>query len=436
MSDGDKTTLRTRLLSQLRDEVEAKDNDILEFAVKIRDEDVLRRLIDKKHAWEEHRSEFGMEHVPYVMTEEYRRVVEKYTTLSVTDSADSEKWALLRYFTSKAEHPEVKNLKLIKWLIEFVDNDVGENVTQLQFMGEQGAGKTDFAFLLAELWKFQSNNRAILTDVKNVDGTVHVGSRDELREWTEKNEGKEFIFVFDEANKDATGTDHQKVKKQLFGLITFLRKKKGNIIIIGHTGTDIHPWLRELMDVVYKRSNKVAEIYKEINSNTGEPEGLIRTIRGIPRSSLKPPSMAETEWEWSEEQIQQCVGTNSDGDRCGAVTRADWDEQPDLFCDAHQNQDEPHPDVTDEELLNTRFEERVVDDEEEDEKEGGNETVDGTTGGGKADESETVEDVPERFWSLLQEKTNGAYTRKNVDSLDTFEEVLSDSEWRDLQERL
>ena len=492
-------------MSELRDEVEAidvEDNDILEFAVKIRDSDLLRYIVTKKHAWEDNRHHFGMEGVPYTETKEFRRIVEKYTTLTVGDAAEKEKWGLLKYFTSEAEDPEIKNLKLTKWLIEFVDNEVGKDVTQLQISGEQGAGKTDFAFLLAELWKFQTNGRVILTNVKDVDGTVYVDSRDALEDWLDKNADREFMFVFDEANKHASGSDHEEVVQQLFELITFLRKKQGNYIIIGHVGTDIHPWIRELTTYIEKHSKKRATVYERLN-DSGDPEDPIRTIRNIPKSSLSPDTFDESDWEWGEEQTRQCVGTTKDGDRCGAVTRAEWGENPDLFCDSHSNQDEPHPDVSEEELIGTEFEDGVLDDPDlmeqpEDEETDGEEDIDSDgeddshkdtedravmdeTGGGRDDNSESnseadpatetqaeseteeqteeddlpdtmeetfegepqeesdepsVEDVPARFWEILEERTGGAYRKATVDDLDTFEEILNQAQWEELHKNL
>lgn len=406
------------------------------------------------------------------------------------EKADS-RWGLIKYFTSKAEDPELQNLKLVKWLIEFVDNEVGKNVTQLQISGEQGAGKTDLSFLLAELWKFQSNGRVILTNVKDVDGTVYVHTRDELEEWLNENPDKEFMFVFDEANKHASGSDHEEVIQQLFQLITFLRKKQGNYIIVGHVGTDIHPWIRELTTFIHKSSKKTATIYQRLN-DSGDPENPIRTLRNVPKSSLSPNTFDESEWEWGEEQTRQCLGATKDGDRCGAVTRAEWGEEPDLFCDVHQNQDEPHPDVTPEELIDTQFENRVLDDESESidgdedehpEKDAEDQPAIGDTGGGSDDNSESseekseepdnnidgdededgsqenrntpsesdgdtrtdvrdesdepsVENVPSRFWKIIEDRTGGAYRRETVDDLETVEKILSESQWEKLQEML
>jgi hypothetical protein len=488
VSNEEKSRIRNQTMSSLRDEVEAidvEDNDIVEFAVKIRDEDLLKALVNKKHAWEEFRARFGMENVPYVQTKEFRRIVEKYTTLTVGDAAEKEKWSLLKYFTSKAENPELKNLKLVKWLIDFVDNQVGKEVTQIQLSGEQGAGKTDFAFLLAELWAFQSNGRVILTNVENVEGSTFIDSRDSLERWLDENPGKEFMFVLDELNKHASGSDHEEVVQQFFEFVTFLRKKQGNYIVIGHTGTDIHPWIRELTHYVHKHSKKKATVYEGLGEN-GEPEGEIKTLRGIPQTSLDFDTFDESTWEWGEEQVRQCLGTNADGDRCGAVSRAEWGEEPDLFCDAHANQDEPHPDVPDEELVGTEFEGMVLNESEEqaededqdeetepehnehddrDEHEGKNtskkksdpDDIDTTTSRGSDDIEEngskssqeidegsdsvvdsdsSVDAVPQKYWGIIEERTNGAYTKENVDDLSTFEQILNENQWNELQEDL
>lgn len=366
---NEKSRLRSQLMGSMKDQVEGvshEKNDIYQFAVKILDKDVLKVLINKKHAWRDHREKFDCEGMPYVATKEFRDLIKKQTTLNAHNTAHKENWAMLRYAVSNAEDPDVASTKLVKWLIQYVDNTEGEDVTQIYMSGKQGAGKTEFAFLIAEIWLMMNPDGRILTNVKNVDDTIFIEGRDSLQEWLDENEGTPFIFIMDEMNKHAHGDDHRKVMKQLFGLITYLRKKKGNYVIMGHTGNDIHPAIRELCDYIYKKSNKVAEIFRNVD-DSGEGEDHIKTIRGIPTSTLKPDTFDESDWSWSDENVRQCLGTNSDGDRCGAVTRSDWDEEPDLFCDAHQNQSEPHEDVLDEELIDTEFEDLVQDENEEDE---------------------------------------------------------------------
>lgn len=323
----------------------------------------------------------------------------------------------------------------------------------------------------------------ILTNVKNVDDTIFIEGRDALQDWLDENEGTAFFFVMDEMNKHASGGDHRKVMKQLFGLITFLRKRKGNYVILGHTGNDIHPRIRELCDYVYKKSHKVAEIFRSVDES-GEGENHIKTLRGIPTSTLNPDTFDESDWSWSDENVRQCLGTNSDGDRCGAVTRSDWDEEPDLFCDAHQNQSEPHEDVLDEELIDTEFEDQVQDDSDEDEvvledepdSAGGEtseetsedqspdetkgdtnsqdiESQEDTSGEDEKSESQTqgsdqseqddqpstssnLDDVPQEYWDEIEEQTGGLYSEANVDSLERVKQLLTDSSTTELEAEL
>ena len=464
--DKDRSRILSRIMSRFKDQVEgidSEENDIYSFAVKVLDEDLLRVLINKKHAWQENRHKFGCEGLPYVCTKEFEEIIKKQTTLNAHNMAHSKNWAMLRYAVSNAEDPDIASTKLVKWLIDYVDNTEGKDVTQIYMAGQQGAGKTEFAFLIAELWLMQNPEGRILTNVRNVDDTIHIEGRDHLQEWLDENEGTPFFVVFDEMNKHAHGDDHQKVMKQLFGLITYLRKKKGNYAILGHTGTDIHPAIRDLCDYIYKESKKVAKIYKSVDES-GEGVDPIKTIRGIPTSTLNPDTFDESDWEWSDENIRQCIGTTKDGDRCGAVTRSEWDQEPELFCDAHQNQDEPHPDVPEADLIDTEFEgyfgneEDAEDDEiiEEttegnadnsesstsSEPQNGSDSVDAEEDTEQADEKERseqvdqgerdVDDVPAEFWTLIEEKTGGAYNKETVDELETFEKILNETEWDEL----
>lgn len=482
MQDKEVERIKTRVLGSFKDQVEGiDDNDIFDFAVKIGDrEELLKLIMTEKRSWEQYRDEFDCEDIPYVQTKIFTETVEEYTTLSANQAVHNEEWAMLRYSVANAEDPDVAKTKMVKWLIEWVDFDEGEDVTQIQIGGEQGSGKTELAFLLAELWLMMNPNGEILTNVKGVDQTTNIVSRDELAEWLDENQGTPFIFVLDELNKHASGSDHQKVMEQLFSFVTYLRKKKGNYIIMGHTGNDIHPWIRELCDYVYKKSNKVAEVYKGIDSK-GEGEGHIKTLRGIPKSSLNPDTFDETDWEWGDEQVRQCIGSNSDGERCGAVTRSDWGEEaPDLFCDSHQNQDEPHPDVDSAELVGTEYEGFFEDHDEEE----GDQDLDGEDGqdsedsedavredsaeddqqgdeqGDDAQQPDTVDqddrgdgsvdsqpqgseqsqadlsDVPQHFFDKIEDQTGGLYTKEAIEDIDQLKQLLTEDDLERLDDEL
>lgn len=523
---------RSRMMGEIRDEVEAvdaEDNDILEFAVKVRDEGVLRLLIDKKHAWEEYRHIYGMENVPYTETKEFRQVIEKYTTLTVGDAAEKpdQRWGLLKYFTSKAEKPEIKNLKLVKWLFNFLQNPPDEdNVVALHISGVPNSGKSNFMFFICELWLQTHPDGRVLTNSKSAGENnrrfVHTKGMDELDEWIEENPNTPFFFAFDEANKYLDDEFNRKeVRKQFYPLATLIRHKGGNYAVVGHDIMDIPSRVRSLTKFVHKPSQKRAEFYR--SEEDGEPADRFRTLRNIPPTTVDYTGSGDTtDWEWSEERVRTCIGTKTDGDRCQATVRTEYGEDPEFFCDNHHNQDDPHPDVGDEELVGTPFdpeEDSIDGDEDEDqsnvdsaesnqeepdqqekkEQQAGDmdsEDIDldvGSEGeqdaedrsmmdetvGGNADNSQSnseddaekvdgdedehtsdekqetepdvdeknaeseadntelsVENVPDFYWKILEDRTGGAYRKETVDSLDTFEKILNKSQWEELQDKL
>ena len=349
-----------RTASDLRDETEGKDdsNHLYSWAVKVLDDELSRILADKKESWEEWKDVVATTDKLYEETKEYRRIVSKATTLNATQAAKSERFTLLKYFTSRAESPELKHLKLTRRLLNWILPQRDSDVTQIYMTGEQGAGKSNFAILLGQIWLLANPNGKLLSNIESLSRATYIDGMDSLDEWLEENEGTPFLFIFDEANKHASGVgDSSQVEGQLFPLVTLIRKRGGHYIIIGHVANDIHRWIRELCDFVHKESHKVARVYNGVKD--GEPEGLKHTFRGIPETSLDYDDGEESDWDWSDDRVRQCIGTTQDGERCGAVIRIPYGEEPEYFCDSHKQQTEPHEEVAPPELRETPYEEFI-----------------------------------------------------------------------------
>ncbi|RDZ64034.1 hypothetical protein C5B90_13105 [Haloferax sp. Atlit-12N] len=442
----------------MRDEVEGKDdaNHLYEWAVKVLDEELSRILADKKEAWREWKDTVATTDIPYEETKEYRRIVSKATTLNATQAAKSERMMLLKYFTSRAESPELKHTRLWKWLIEYVSPSEDDYVTQY-LSGDMGAGKTDFAIFEAELWKLSHPDGVILSNITSLRQATTVENMDELDEWIENNPDTEFFFVFDEANKHASGTgDSSAVEDQLFPMVTFIRKNDGNMVIIGHGTKDIHKWVRELCDFVYKDSKKVAKFYKTIGSD-GEPEGQFKTLRNIPPTKYDFDTNEVTDWSWSEDSAIKCIGENKEGDRCGTMIHIPYGEEPEYFCDRHKGQNSPHPDVPAAELEDTPFEstesERsessddapsepvLSDSSESDVEDDADETAEevrdsadveeNPTSNDSAGDEYTVGNIPPDGWAKIFDKSG--LHKDHIDSWEMVEEILNDRELSDLK---
>lgn len=197
---------------------------------------------------------------------------------------------------------------------------LGQDAYIQYLFGHMGNGKTDFAILQAELAHIE-HNADIGTNIKSLaeerehityiprygnllqwlaDGTT-VGSIDEIAQLDIDVSQK--LFIFDEASSHASGysDDAYETQKKLGTLVKKIRKVGGNLIIIGHTGKDVHPDIRRITnDCVSKSGLKTAEYYHAVNEE-GNGKGHKETISGIPQTNWNEYDTNEiTNWDWSE----------------------------------------------------------------------------------------------------------------------------------------
>ncbi|OKY77468.1 MAG: putative ATPase AAA+ superfamily [Candidatus Methanohalarchaeum thermophilum] len=171
-----------------------------------------------------------------------------------------------------------------------------------------GNGKTDFALLLAELWKQNKNGKigSNIESFKQKDRSIK--SFPQLKKWINKNQENitNKLFVFDEASQYATGQGKKGyLTQKYFGkLLREFRKKQTTLIIIGHTGKDIHPDIRSNVDdIIEKTSKKKAKIWNTLKN--GEPKELQTTLKNIPKTTFKYNTKEITKWKWKKQQNQE-----------------------------------------------------------------------------------------------------------------------------------
>lgn len=216
------------------------------------------------------------------------------------------------------------------------------------FAGHMGNGKTDFALLLAEVWKWEQdrmgNKHAILSNIQSFKEAETVTSMSELKERIEEDEDEHIHVVWDEASSHASGygSDRDDVENQLRRFLRMIRKNNGSLTMIGHTkgGKDIHPDVRRLCQAVHKTSKKEATIYREI-TEAREYDHEKMSLESIPQTSFTYDTDEDSDWTWDleiedeEEEIdlekvwvEQCIAETSDGDRCGCdIDRYDIDQE-------------------------------------------------------------------------------------------------------------
>ncbi|WGI16947.1 AAA family ATPase [Methanonatronarchaeum sp. AMET-Sl] len=170
--------------------------------------------------------------------------------------------------------------------------------------GKMGTGKTDLALLLAELWKSNGHGREIGSNIKSFkEKERYIDNFQALKTWLSSNK-KEKIFVFDEASSHVSGygSDSYDTTKYFSKLLKKFRKHKGHLIIIGHTGKDVHPEIRRLSsDKIKKLTKKDAVFCKDIGPD-GEPMEIELKIKGIPKTNYTFDTYESTGWRWKEKQ--------------------------------------------------------------------------------------------------------------------------------------
>lgn len=188
--------------------------------------------------------------------------------------------------------------------------------------GDMGSGKTDFALLLAELWERQTGG-AVGTNITTLEqADVEIETFGALEDWLAGSGEK--LFVFDEASSHASGYagDAGSVTSKFRGLLREFRKRNANLLIVGHTGKDVHPDIRRLAtDCIHKQGKKQAVFYESVEEGDGEGEKF--DIEGIPATEWSFDTNEITTWSWSSEAtLDEDRTEDHDG-------RDDRDEQDD-----------------------------------------------------------------------------------------------------------
>lgn len=166
----------------------------------------------------------------------------------------------------------------------------------LYVFGEVGSGKTDFALLLSELWRIGKNGEVGSNIRSFEEKDEFIGCFSDLKDWLSDNGDR--LFVFDEASSYAGGYGKQGYKaKKLIKLLKKFRKYNASIIIVGHTGKDVHPEIRRLChDLVEKRDKKVAKFWSKLSD--GEGKNLKLEIKDVPETTCSYDTNEITDWNW------------------------------------------------------------------------------------------------------------------------------------------
>lgn len=178
--------------------------------------------------------------------------------------------------------------------------------------GPMGNGKTDFALLLSEIWRDAKQEKGyevqVGSNIKTWKGSETIRRFDDFLKWLEVDDDENFdakrrLFVFDEASSHASGySDDADDARRMGKLVNVIRKKMASIIIIGHTGKDVHPDIRrKATHFIKKEELKKAKISTPETDEQGKmsPETEME-IKGIPPTNEEFRTDEESSWAWGD----------------------------------------------------------------------------------------------------------------------------------------
>lgn len=222
----------------------------------------------------------------------------------------------------QSERPDISGIKAMDTLKSFMTGPA----PMFYLWAEPGTGKTNFALLLAQLWKAQQTGDALIaSNVRTLretdpwtdgEGDEHDGwlaNFGELNEWLKQdgdplhNEQTPKLFIFDEASSNAggSGSDGYETKSKMGPLAYKIRKYGGSLIVIGHDGKDVHPLIREMGVCIHKEDLKAATFYEDVKNRRGVEE--IASVTGIPETDYRYDDKEPTTWSWRTSEDEEAV---------------------------------------------------------------------------------------------------------------------------------
>ncbi|ELY52793.1 hypothetical protein [Natronolimnohabitans innermongolicus] len=214
-----------------------------------------------------------------------------------------------------SKRADVSGMKAIGTVDQLIDGPAPVIVV----LGEMGAGKTDFACLLAQRWRALNRENSLLgTNIQSLeekdrwvddDGDVQDGwipDYGTLMEWVEQDgdplehSQRPKLFIGDEFSSAASGTGKQgyETRQKMAPLVYKIRKYGGALIYIAHGERSIHPMLWRVGTIVKKVSKKKAVIADSIKS--AQLADIQGEIEGVPPTDFRYNTKEASDWNWSQ----------------------------------------------------------------------------------------------------------------------------------------
>ena len=283
--------------------------------------------------------------------------VSKGETVQRGINGDNES-VIKRYTGSRGKKNDLSAYEVIRELESLM---VDTPVFQLYLYARQGAGKSNFALFLTEVfervYQFENWDVEFATNIEsaaenNGEKWRHIDCFSDLEDWAEethrddyvvrdsgeiadmsnffewlendydprehRKKGTQRLLIIDEGSQNLTGHGSDISKGQAIAtMLKLARKSNISVIIIGHTGMDLTKDLRRLMLMCHKKSLKQAEFgWRAKEKGSGDVlsiENTLLEVSGIPETSREYWDGESTEWHMDLEG-DEGDDSNSDED--------------------------------------------------------------------------------------------------------------------------
>lgn len=249
-----------------------------------------------------------------------------FGTMTASRKIDEGNVNWLKFHTGLQDHQN--DASGITSLINLKENIIDVNGYIGYIYGTTGTGKTTFAGLTSELAKRLSDYEIatnIRSFVKDDQADHYIWTFGDVLQWlsdgTEIDELQDIerqnidvdlsnkLLVFDEASNYASGyaSDASDAQEKLGKSVKLFRKVNANLLIIGHTGKDVHPDIRRLSDhIIFKPEQKMAIFYDSINEGKGQNEQFREG--NLPRPNWQFRDKEITFWSWRNKTSGELEG--------------------------------------------------------------------------------------------------------------------------------
>lgn len=296
-----------------------RPNDVYKHAGVIKDDQIREFLSMCKMFYNPDKADLDI--AQFEDTRLYNMLVQRFGTETLTKALQGDNPQVQSFFVGNpGSKSDISGMRAIESLKEIIKGEA----PILYIWGPPGSGKTNFALLLAQMWKrYFHENGEIGTNIASLEQKDKwIDKWYELDSWitdnvtdiedggkTTKKDAKSKLYIFDEASTHApsTGKEGWETRQKLAPMVFKIRKAKAGLIIIGHDGKDVDPSIRTLAKCVqkFRDSKKEARIFEDVNERQGINEFSFSPIKGIPETDWNYDDKEATSFSWEESQEQE-----------------------------------------------------------------------------------------------------------------------------------